>query len=38
MKKQLLFLLFALLALCASAAPNAVFSGGDITYSVTLDS
>ena len=38
MKKQLLFLLFALLALCASAAPNDVFSVGDITYSVTLDS
>ena len=38
MKKQLLFLFFALLALCASAAPNDVFSVGDITYSVTLDS
>ena len=38
MKKQLLFLLFALLALCASAAPNDVFSVGDLTYSVTLDS
>ena len=38
MKKQLLFLLFALLALCASAAPNDVFSVGDITYSVILDS
>ena len=38
MKKQLLFLLFALLALCASAEPNDVFSVGDITYSVTLDS
>ena len=38
MKKQLLFLLFALLALCASAAPNDVFSVGDTTYSVTLDS
>ena len=34
MKKQLLFLLFALLALCASAEPNDVFSVGDITYSV----
>ena len=30
MKKQLLFLFFALLALCASAAPNDVFSVGDI--------
>ena len=38
MKKQLLFLFFALLALCASAAPNDVFSVGDLTYSVTLDS
>ena len=38
MKKQLLFLFFALLALCASAAPNDVFSVGDITYSVILDS
>ncbi|MCI7033421.1 MAG: leucine-rich repeat domain-containing protein, partial [Bacteroidales bacterium] len=38
MKKQLLFLLFALLALCASAEPNDVFSVGDITYSVILDS
>ena len=38
MKKQLLFLFFALLALCASAEPNDVFSVGDITYSVTLDS
>ena len=38
MKKQLLFLFFALLALCASAASNDVFSVGDITYSVTLDS
>ena len=38
MKKQLLFLFFALLALCASAEPNDVFSVGDITYSVILDS
>ena len=38
MKKQLLFLFFALLALCASAAPNDVFSVDDITYSVILDS
>ena len=38
MKKHLLSLFFALLALCASAAPNDVFSVGDITYSVTLDS
>ena len=38
MKKQLLFLFFALLALCASAAPNDVFSVGDLTYSVILDS
>ena len=38
MKKQLLFLFFALLALCVSAAPNDVFSVGDITYSLTLDS
>ena len=38
MKKQLLFLFFALLALCASAEPNDVFSVGDLTYSVTLDS
>ena len=37
MKKQLLFLFFALLALCASAAPNDVFSVDDITYSVILD-
>ncbi|MDY3136991.1 MAG: leucine-rich repeat domain-containing protein, partial [Sodaliphilus sp.] len=38
MKKQLLFLFFALMALCASAEPNDVFSVGDITYSVILDS
>ena len=38
MKKQLLFLFFALLALCASAEPNDVFSVGDLTYSVILDS
>ena len=38
MKKQLLFLFFAMLALCASAAPNDVFSVGDLTYSVILDS
>ncbi|MDY5878070.1 MAG: leucine-rich repeat protein [Sodaliphilus sp.] len=38
MKKQLLFLLFALMALCASAEAGDLFSVGDITYSVILDS
>ena len=38
MKKQLLFRFFALQALSASAEPNDVFSVGDITYSVILDS
>ena len=37
MKKYLLSLFFALLALCALAAPNDLFSVGDITYSVILD-
>ena len=38
MKKQLLFLLFALMALCASAEAGDLFSVGDLTYSVILDS
>ena len=38
MKKQLLFLFFALMALCASAEAGDLFSVGDLTYSVTLDS
>ena len=38
MKKHLLSLFFALMALCASAEAGDLFSVGDLTYSVTLDS
>ena len=37
MKKQLLFLLFALLALCASAAIGDTFSVGKLSYRVTTN-
>ena len=38
MKKHLLSLFFALMALCASATAGDLFSVGDLTYSVILDS